>query len=78
MGLTNVATAGGDALATPSAGIALDVVNQLAPGYGFRAVFALMGLYFLLSVVVLGKVRAHVHAAPDSRVLAPDARDANQ
>ena len=53
MGLTNVATAGGDALATLSAGIALDVVNQFAPGYGFRAVFALMGLYFLLSVVVL-------------------------
>ncbi len=73
MGLTNVATAGGDALATLSAGIALDVVNQLAPGYGFRAVFALMGLYFLLSVVVLGKVRAHVHAAPHSRVLAPGA-----
>ena len=73
MGLTNVATAGGDALATLSAGVALDVVNQLAPGYGFRAVFALMGLYFLLSVVVLAKVRAHVHAAPDSPVLAPEA-----
>lgn len=75
MGLTNVATAGGDALATLSAGIALDVVNQIAPGYGFRAVFALMGLYFLLSVLVLRKVRAHVHAAPDTRVLAPEARD---
>lgn len=73
MGLTNVATAGGDALATLSAGIALDVVNQLAPGYGFRAVFALMGLYFLLSVVVLGRVRGQVHAAPDSPVLAPEA-----
>ena len=74
MGLTNVATAGGDALATLSAGIALDVVNRIAPGYGFRTVFALMGLYFLLSVVVLFKVRAHAHAAPDSRVLAPEAR----
>lgn len=72
MGLTNVATAGGDALASLSAGVALDVVNQFAPGYGFRAVFVLMGLYFLLSAVVLAKVRAHVHAAPESRVLAPD------
>ena len=75
MGLTNVATAGGDALATLSAGIALDVVNQLAPGYGFRAVFVLMGLYFLLSLLVLVKVRAHVHAAPDSQVLAPEVSD---
>ncbi len=78
MGLTNVATAGGDALATLSAGIALDVVNQIAPGYGFRAVFALMGIYFLLSVVVLGKVRTHVHAAPDSRVLSPEISDGSQ
>ncbi len=74
MGLTNVATAGGDALASLTAGVALDVVNQIAPGYGFRMVFALMGLYFLLSVVVLAKVRAHVHDRPDSRVLAPDVR----
>jgi MFS family permease len=78
MGLTNVATAGGDALATLSAGIALDVVNQVAPGNGFRAVFALMGLYFLLSVVVLTKVRAHAHAAPNSRVLAPESRGSEE
>ncbi|MDE2902424.1 MAG: MFS transporter [Chloroflexota bacterium] len=78
MGLTNVATAGGDALATLSAGVALDVVNQIAPGYGFRAVFALMGIYFLLSVIVLAKVRAHVHAGPDSRVLAPESNDVNE
>ncbi len=74
MGLTNVATAGGDALASLTAGVALDVVNRIAPGYGFRMVFALMGLYFLLSVVVLAKVRTHVHARPDSRVLAAEVR----
>ena len=78
MGLTNVATAGGDALATLSAGIALDVVNQFAPGYGFRAVFALMGIYFLLSVLVLVKVRVHVHAATGSPVLAPEAGDSKE
>ena len=40
MGLTNVATAGGDAPATLSAGIALDL-------FGARAVFAMMGIFFL-------------------------------
>ena len=77
MGLTNVATAGGDAFASLTAGVALDVVNQFAPGYGYRTVFALMGLYFLLSVVVLTKVRAHMYAPPDSRALAPGEGVAN-
>lgn len=60
MGLTNVATAGGDALATLSAGIVLDVFNRLEPGLGYRATFVMMGFYFLLSFVVLLGVRSRV------------------
>ena len=74
MGLTNVATAGGDAIATMTAGATIDLVNRVAPGVGFRTVFAFMAFYFLLSVIVLIKVRARAHAAsPDSHVLEPDA-----
>ena len=50
MGLSNVATAGGDGLATLSAGIALDLV-------GFRGVFAMMALFFGLCLFVLIGVR---------------------
>ena len=50
MGLSNVATAGGDALATVSAGIALDLV-------GFRGVFAMMGIFFGITLLVLIGVR---------------------
>lgn len=60
MGLSNVATAGGDGLATLSAGIALDL-------FGYRAVFAMMAVFFGLSLVVLPVVRARLaaaHAAP--------------
>ena len=60
MGLSNVATAGGDGLATLSAGIALDL-------FGYRAVFAMMAIFFGLSLVVLPVVRARLaaaHAAP--------------
>ena len=50
MGLSNVATAGGDALATLSAGIALDLV-------GFRGVFAMMAIFFGICLFVLIGVR---------------------
>lgn len=56
MGLSNVATAGGDGLATLSAGIALDL-------FGYRAVFAMMAVFFGLSLVVLPVVRARLAAA---------------
>ena len=56
MGLSNVATAGGDGLATLSAGIALDL-------FGYRAVFAMMAVFFGLSLVVLPIVRARLAAA---------------
>ena len=56
MGLSNVATAGGDGLATLSAGIALDL-------FGYRAVFAMMAIFFALSLVVLPIVRARLAAA---------------
>lgn len=72
MGLTNVATAGGDALATLSAGIALDVFNRLEPGLGYRATFAMMGLYFLLSLTVLLVVRSRVYRVEQSGVLLPN------
>ena len=73
MGLTNVATAGGDALATLSAGIVLDVFNRLGPGLGYRATFAMMGLYFLLSLTVLLGVRSRVHRVEQSGILLPSA-----
>ena len=78
MGLTNVATAGGDALATLSAGIVLDVFNQLGPGLGYRATFVMMGVYFLLSFSVLLVVRSRVSRQecmmriPQSRVSSED------
>ena len=56
MGLSNVATAGGDGLATLSAGIALDL-------FGYRAVFAMMAIFFGLSIVVLPIVRTRLAAA---------------
>ena len=60
MGLTNLATAGGDALATLTAGIALDALNRIEPGFGYRAPFALMSFYFLLSLGVLPIIRARL------------------
>ncbi len=60
MGLTNLATAGGDALATITAGVALDALNRVEPGFGYRAPFALMTLYFALSLAVLPVIRARL------------------
>ena len=56
-GLTNVATAGGDALATPSVGVALDL-------FGARAVFAMMGIFFLASLALASVVRSCLRRAP--------------
>ena len=50
MGLSNIATAGGDGLATLFAGIALDLV-------GFRGVFAMMAIFFGICLFVLIGVR---------------------
>ncbi len=74
MGLTNVATAGGDALATLSAGVALDVVNRIEPGLGYRAAFAMMGVYFLLSLGGLAVVRSRLQPKADTPALTPDSR----
>lgn len=60
MGLTNLGQAGGDALATLSAGIALDVFNRIQPGLGYRAAFGMMAIYFLMSLVVLAVVRSRI------------------
>ena len=56
MGLSNVATAGGDGLATLSAGIALDLL-------GARAVFAMMAVFFALSLATLPLVRSRLRMA---------------
>jgi MFS family permease len=56
MGLTNLATAGGDALASFSAGVVLDSFNRMQPLLGYSAVFVMMACYFALSSVALLKV----------------------
>ena len=60
MGLTNIGQAGGDALATLSAGIALDVFNRIQPGLGYRAAFGMMAIYFLVSLLILPIVRSRM------------------
>ncbi len=57
MGITNLGQAGGDALATLSAGIVLDLFNHLEPGLGYRAIFTMMAIFFVTSCVLLGVVR---------------------
>ena len=56
MGLTNLATAGGDAISTLTAGILLDAFNRIEPLLGYTFVFAAMAVYFALSGVVLMRV----------------------
>ena len=63
MGLTNIGQAGGDALATLTAGIALDVFNRIEPGLGYSAPFGMMGIYFLISLAVLAIVRSRIARA---------------
>ena len=56
MGLTNLSTGGGDAVASLSAGIVLDTFNSMQPLLGYPAVFTMMALFFALSAVVILKV----------------------
>ena len=56
MGLTNLATGGGDALASLSAGIVLDTFNGIQPLLGYTAVFLMMAGFFALSAVLILKV----------------------
>lgn len=67
MGLSNVATAGGGALATLSAGVALDLS-------GFGAVWTMMGAFFALSLCVLWIVRSRV-STPTPEAKAPSQRN---
>ena len=56
MGLTNLATGGGDALASLSAGIVLDTFNNVQPLLGYTAVFIMMAGFFALSAALILKV----------------------
>ena len=56
MGLTNLATAGGDALGSLSAGIVLDTFNRVEPLLGYPAVFVMMAVFFALSAAIMLKV----------------------
>ncbi len=56
MGLTNLATGGGDALASLSAGIVLDTFNGMQPLLGYTAVFVMMASFFALSAAIILKV----------------------
>jgi MFS family permease len=57
LGLSNVATAGAGLLAVAIGGPVADVVNANAPGIGYRAVFALAAIEFLVGAWCVG----HVH-----------------
>lgn len=56
MGLTNLATGGGDALASLSAGVVLDTFNRMQPLLGYTAVFTMMAAFFVLSAAIILKV----------------------
>ncbi len=56
MGLTNLATAGGDAISTLIAGVVLDSFNRVEPLLGYTAVFVMMGVYFGLSALALTRI----------------------
>lgn len=56
MGLTNLATGGGDALASLSAGVVLDTFNGIQPLLGYTAVFIMMAGFFALSAAIILKV----------------------
>ena len=56
MGLTNLATAGGDATSTLTAGLLLDTFNRIEPLLGYTAVFVAMAIYFGISGLVLMRV----------------------
>ena len=56
MGLTNLATGGGDALASLSAGVVLDTFNRMQPLLGYTAVFTMMAGFFVLSAAIILRV----------------------
>ena len=56
MGLTNLATAGGDAVSTLTAGVLLDAFNRAQPLLGYTAVFGIMAVYFAISGLVILRV----------------------
>ena len=56
MGLTNLATAGGDAISTLIAGVVLDSFNRVQPLMGYTAVFVMMAVYFGVSAVALTRI----------------------
>ncbi len=56
MGLTNLSTAGGDALASLTAGVVLDIFNGIQPLLGYPAVFIMMALFFALGAGTILKV----------------------
>ena len=56
MGLTNLSTGGGDALASLSAGVVLDTFNSIQPLLGYTAVFSMMAVFFALSAGTILKV----------------------
>ena len=56
MGLTNLATGGGDALGSLSAGVVLDTFNRMQPLLGYTAVFTMMAGFFALSAAIILRV----------------------
>ena len=60
MGLTNLATAGGDAVSTLTAGVLLDAFNRVQPLLGYTAVFGVMAAYFAIGGLVILKVPREV------------------
>ncbi len=57
LGLSNTATAGASVLAVAIGGPVADIVNRFGPGYGYRAVFVLAALEFVIGSWCV----AHVH-----------------
>lgn len=57
MGMTNLAPAGGDALASLMAGVVLDTFNRVQPLLGYGVVYAMMAILFVLAGLVLTRVR---------------------
>ncbi len=58
MGITNLAPAGGDALASLMAGLVLDTFNRVQPLLGYGVVYAMMAVLFVLGGLALIRVPA--------------------
>ncbi len=63
MGITNLAPAGGDALASLLAGLVLDTFNRVQPLLGYGVVYAMMAVLFVLGGLALTRVPASALAA---------------